>query len=163
VVQTFAFYSISAIVILGAIGVMVLKNVFRAALSLILCLIGIAGIFILLNADFLAGAQILIYVGAISVIIILAVMLTSEFTQVNESNRLRIPAIAVAGIFLGFVSYFMLRTHWQISTEKPIEPTTPALAQQLFGYNGYILPLEITSVLILVVIISAIVIAREKD
>jgi len=160
--QTIIFWLIASIVILGAIGVMIQKNVFRAALSLIFCLIGVAGVFIFLNADFIAGAQILIYVGAISVIIILAIMLTREFTQGNESNKLRIPALIVVAVFLGSVIYFLLRTNWNVSTTVPIEPTTPALARQLFGSGGFILPLEITAVLILVVIISAIVIAREK-
>ena len=53
-----------------------LRNVFRAALALILCFIAVAGIYITLSADFLAAVQILVYVGAISVLIILAIMMT---------------------------------------------------------------------------------------
>jgi NADH-quinone oxidoreductase subunit J len=160
--QTIAFWIIAAVVVIGALGVMVQKNVFRAALSLIICLVGVAGIFILLNADFIAGAQILIYVGAISVIIILAIMLTHEFAHDNESNRLRFPALAVSAVFLGLVIYFIVNTKWNISNQSPPDATTPVLAQQLFAQNGFILPLEITAVVILVVVISAIMIARDK-
>lgn len=157
------FYVLAADIIFGALGVMVQRNIFRSALSLIMCLVGVAGIFIMLSADFLAGAQVLIYIGAISVIIILAVMLTREFTQGNESNRLIIPAAVVAVLFFGLVTFFLLRTNWNISAASPAEPTTPLIGRQLFDLNGYLLPLEITAVLILATILGSIVIARNKD
>jgi NADH-quinone oxidoreductase subunit J len=160
--STIAFWILAVVIVLAAIGVLASKNLFRAALSLIVCLIGVAGIFALLNADFLAGAQILIYVGAISVIIILAIMLTQNFSTGNSTNRLFIPAIAAAIVFFVVLTYSITKTNWNVSVVSPVTPTTPALAQSLFSLNGYILPLEITAVLLLAVIIGAIVIAREK-
>jgi NADH-quinone oxidoreductase subunit J len=162
-VNSIVFWILAADIIFGALGVMVQKNVFRSALSLIMCLVGVAGIFIMLNADFLAGAQVLIYIGAISVIIILAVMLTREYTIGNESNRLILPAAVICLLFFGLVAYFMLRTNWNVSSQAPAEPTTPLIGQQLFGIDGYLLPLEITAVLILATILGSIVIARNKD
>ena len=160
--STIAFWILAAIIVLAALGVITSKNLFRAALSLIICLIGVAGVFALLEADFLAGAQILIYVGAISVIIILAIMLTQNFSTANSTNRLIFPAVLVALVFFGIVVYSIVKTSWNISVVSPTTPTTPALAQSLFSQNGYILPLEITAVLLLAVIIGAVVIAREK-
>ena len=157
-----AFWILAVVTILAAIGVVVQKNVFRAALSLVLCLAAIAGIFITLSADFLAASQILIYVGAISVLIILAIMLTREFTQGSPSNRWRVPAFFAAALFFGVVAYSVLNTKWQTPTVQPQTPTTTALAEKLFGENGFILPLEIAPVLLLAVIVGAIVIAREK-
>jgi len=157
-----AFWILAIVIVIAALGVIFFKNVFRAALSLVLCLVAIAGIFITLSADFLAAVQILVYVGAISVVIILAIMLTREFSQGSPSNRLKIPAFIVSAAFFGLVAYAVLGTNWQISTAAPQTPTTPALAQQLIGQDGFILPLEIAAVLILAVIIGAIVIAREK-
>jgi NADH-quinone oxidoreductase subunit J len=159
---TVAFWILAVITILGALGVIVQKNVFRAALSLILCLVAIAGIFVTLSADFLAAAQILVYVGAIAVVIILAIMLTREFTQGNPSNRLRIPALIISTAVFGLITFAVVNTHWNISAETPPNSTTLTLAQQIFGNNGFLLPLEVAAVLILAVILGAIVIAREK-
>jgi NADH-quinone oxidoreductase subunit J len=160
--QVIAFWILAVLAVSGAMGVIVQKNVFRSALSLILCLVAVAGIFVLLSADFLAGAQILVYVGAIAVVIILAIMLTREFSTGNPSNRLRIPALIVSIVFFGLLTIAVLNTKWQISAIPPQTPTTSALAEQLFGQSGYILPLEIAAVLILAVIIGAIVTARNK-
>jgi NADH-quinone oxidoreductase subunit J len=157
-----AFWILAALIVLSAIGVIVQQNVFRAALSLILCLVSIAGIFITLSADFLAAAQVLVYVGAISVVIILAIMLTREFTTGNPSNRWRLPALVISAALCGLISFAVLNTDWKISTVTPQTPTTLRLGEQLFGRNGFILPLEISAVLILAVVIGAIVIAREK-
>ncbi len=157
-----AFWILAAIVVLAAIGVIMQKNVFRAALSLVLCLAAVAGIFVTLSADFLAAAQVLIYIGAISVFIILVIMLTREISQGNPSNRMRFPAFIIAAAFFGVVAYAVVKTNWQVATVVPQTPTTPALAESLFGQHGFTLPLEIAPVIILAVILGAIVLAREK-
>lgn len=157
-----AFWIIAAVVVIAALGVIVQKNVFRAALSLVLCLVAVAGIFVLLNADFLAAAQILVYVGAISVVIILAVMLTRQFAHGSLANRLRIPSLIVSVLLFGLMAFAIMQTDWKISDAAPAASSTPVLAEQLFGGSGFVLPLEISGVLILAVIIGAIVLAREK-
>jgi NADH:ubiquinone oxidoreductase subunit 6 (subunit J) len=60
------------------------------------------------------------------------------------------------------VAWAVLNTSWQISTTPPLTPTTPGLAEQIFGKDGYILPLEIAGVILMAVVIGAIVLAREK-
>jgi NADH-quinone oxidoreductase subunit J len=159
---TIAFWALAAVIIVAALGVIVQKNVFRVALALIVCLLAVAGIFVLLSADFLAAAQILVYVGAISVVIILAIMLTRQFAHGSTANRLRLPALLVSIVLFALLTFAVLETDWKLSTNQPAALTTPALAGQLFGSNGFILPLEISAVLILAVVIGAIVIAREK-
>ena len=157
-----AFWTLAGIGILAALGVVLIRNVFRAALSLILCFIAMAGIYITLHADFLAAAQILVYVGAISILIIIAIMLTREVQHGSPSNRLRVPALIVAILFVGAMTYAMLNTQWQVSSLAPQAPTTTALAGKLFGASGFLLPLEITPVLLLAALIGAIVLVREK-
>ena len=157
-----AFWILAAVAILAALGVVVIRNVFRAALSLILCFIAVAGLYITLSADFLAAVQVLVYVGAISVLIILAIMMTREVQQGNPSNRLRIPAFLVAVVFLMVLVFTMVNTSWQVSGIAPIAPTTGPLALKLLGENGFILPVEISAVLLLAAILGAIVLAREK-
>jgi len=159
---TIAFWVLGIIIILGALSVVLLRNVFRAALALILCFVAVAGIFITLSADFLAAVQILVYIGGISILILLAIMLTREVQKGSPTNRLRIPALIVAIIFLGVVTYALVNTPWQISAVPPLEPTTPALADKLLGEGGYILPVEIAASLLLAAILGAIVLVREK-
>ncbi len=157
-----AFWILAVVGIGAALCVVSLRNVFRAALSLILCFLAVAGIFITLSADFLAAVQVLIYVGAISILIILGVMLTREVQRGSPSNRLRIHAFIVAALFLGLVTFAMVNTPWQIASEAPLEPTTAALGAKLFGEGGFILALEIAPILLLVAILGAIVLVREK-
>jgi len=157
-----AFWVLASIAVLAALSVVLVRDVFRAALSLILCFLMVAGLYITLNADFLAAVQILIYVGAISVLIILAIMLTREVQRGSPSNRFRLPAFFVAVLFFAGIAYAMLNTPWQISSTPPLEPTTPAIAGLLFGQGGFILPVEIAPVLLLAAIIGAIVLVREK-
>jgi len=157
-----AFWILAVVSIAAALTVVLQKNVFRAALALVLCFLTVAGIYVTLSADFLAAAQVLIYVGAISVLIILAIMLTRKVQKGSPANKLGVPALIVVILFLGVVSFAMLRTPWQVSTELPLEPTTAALAVKLFGANGFILPVEIAAVLLLAAILGAIVLVREK-
>jgi NADH:ubiquinone oxidoreductase subunit 6 (subunit J) len=89
-------------------------------------------------------------------------MLTREFSHGNIANRLRVPAILVSAAFLAILIYAVVKTPWNISNSEPLTPTTPVLAQQLFGQSGYILPVTVTGILILVVVLGAIVIARDK-
>jgi NADH-quinone oxidoreductase subunit J len=157
-----AFWFLAVIGVTAALAVVLLRNVFRAALSLVLCFFTVAGIYITLSADFLAAVQVLIYIGAISILIILAIMLTREVQRGSSPNRFRIPAFVVAVLFLGAVIFAATRTTWQISEVAPQMPTTAALAGKLFGEGGFILPLEIAAVLLLAAILGAIVLVREK-
>ena len=157
-----AFWILAVIGIGAALAVVLLSNVFRAALSLVLCFLVIAGIYVTLSADFLAVVQILIYVGAIAVLIILAIMLTREVQRGSPANKLRIPAFFVAILFLVAVGFAMIKTPWKLAGVAPVEPTTQALASKLFGEGGFILPVEIAAILLLAAILGAIVLVREK-
>ena len=157
-----AFWILAVVAVISALGVVFLRNVFRAALSLVLCFITVAGLYITLSADFLAAVQILVYVGAISVLIILAIMMTRDVQRGSPSNKMKIPAFVVAAVFLAVLIYTMVNTSWQIAGEAPLTPTTAPLAVKLFSETGFILPVEIAAVLLLAAILGAIVIAREK-
>ena len=157
-----AFWVLATLVIVAALAVVFLRDIFRAALCLVLCFLAVAGIYVTLSADFLAVVQVLIYVGAISVLIILAIMLTRGVQRGSPSNKLRIPAFLVAILFLGAVGFAVFNTPWQIAGAPPVEPTTSALAVKLFGEGGFILAVEIAAVLLLAAILGAIVLVREK-
>jgi len=157
---TIAFWMLAIVAVIAALGVVMLRNVFRAALSLILCFITVAGLYVTLSADFLAAIQILVYVGAISVLIIVAIMMTREYQRGSPFNRMVLPAAIIVIVFLGVLVYALTGTAWNIADTAPAAPTTPLLAEKLFG--DYVLAVEIGAALILSAIIGAIVLAREK-
>ena len=157
-----AFWILAIVGVAAALIVVLLRNVFRADLSLVLCFLTIAGIYVTLSADFLAAVQVLIYIGGISVLIILAIMLTREVHQGSPSNKLVIPAFIVAILFFGVIVFTLINTPWQVSAVPPLEPTTPGLANRLFGEGGFILAVEIVGILLLAAVIGAIVLVREK-
>ena len=155
------FWILAAVTVGAALAVVILRDVFRAALSLVLLFLTIAAIYITLYADFLAVVQILIYVGAISILIIVAIMLTREVWRGNPSGKLRIPALVVSLLLLGTTVFTVISTEWETSGEPPLQPTTAAIGSSLFG-GGFILPVEIIAVLLLAAVLGAIVLIREK-
>ena len=158
-----AFWILAVVSVGAALAVVLLRDIFRAALFLVLCFFTVAGIYVTLHADFLAAVQVLIYVGAISILLIFAIMLTRETQRGSPTGRLGIPAFLLALLLLGTMVYSMVKTQWDKVTQVPPpgEPTTGAIASLLFGEGGFILAFEIAAVLLLAAIIGAIVLARE--
>ena len=83
--ETIAFVIFAALAVGGGIGVALLRNLFHAALCLLLALFGVAGLFILLSAPFLAMVQILVYMGAVAILIIFVIMLTRRLMRAERS------------------------------------------------------------------------------
>ena len=155
-----AFWVLAAVTVGSALAVVLLRDLFRAALLLVLCFFAIAGIYITLHADFLAAVQVLIYIGAIAVLIIFAIMLTRELHRGSPSGRLRFPALAASLLMLMTLVFIVLGTDWLPQATPPQAPTTGALAEVLF--NNFVLTFEVAAALLLAAIIGAIVITREK-
>ena len=156
------FWILAIIAVGAALTVVLLKDVFRAALCMVLTLVAVAGIYVTLSADFLAGVQVIVYVGAISILLIIGIMLTREVQQGSPTNKFRIPAFLVALVFFGVMCFVFMGTPWQQSGVTPVTPTTGALADKLFGEDGFMLTVEIAGVLLLAAVIGAIAMAREK-
>jgi NADH:ubiquinone oxidoreductase subunit 6 (subunit J) len=157
-----AFWILGAVILLAALAVVIMKNVFRAALALILCFVAVAGVYITLSADFLAVVQILVYVGGISILILLAIMLTHNLPDGSQANKLRFPAFLIAAAFLVLVIYSVINTTFPVIESTPDVPTTAFLGLYLFEQERFLLPMEIAGMLLLSAIIGAIVMAREK-
>ena len=156
------FWILAVLAVASALAVLIIRDVFRAAMALIFLFLVIAAIYITLSADFLALVQILVYVGAISILIIVGIMLTRDVTHGNPSGKFVAPAI-VAGILLLIVLVFTVtNTAWSLSTNPPLEPTTAPLGQKLFGLGGYLFPVEMVAILLLTAVLGAVVLLREK-
>jgi len=154
--------------ILAAIGVATLKNIFHAALLLVLTLFCVAALYILLSAEFLAAVQVLIYVGAVSVLLIFAVMLTAQLTNYNikQSNEQSLPALLIAVCFI-VVVIFAIVTNLKVGgfplAENPeVGGSNTAEIGKLL-MRDFILPFEVVSILLLAALIGAIVIAKKDE
>jgi NADH-quinone oxidoreductase subunit J len=160
---TISFWILAVVSVIAALAVVVFKNVFRAALCMVLMLVAVAGTYVTLSADFLAGVQILVYVGAISILLIIGIMLTRDVSQGSPSNRFRIPSFLVALVLFGVMCFVFLGTPWKVSSIAPVTPTTGPLANKLFSNNGFLITVEIAGVLLLAGVVGAIAMAREKN
>ena len=156
------FWILAILSVAAALTVVWQRNIFRAALSLVLCFLAVAGLYVILNADFLAAVQVLIYAGGIGILIVLAIMLTRDVQQGSPSNKLRLPALIGAVLVFGVLAFAMVSTPWQISAVAPTVPTTAALGDRLLGEGGFILTVEITATLLLAVVLGAVALMREK-
>lgn len=106
------FWLLTAVAIGAALGVVLIRDLFRAALLLVAVFVAVGGFFVLLSAEFLAVVQVLIYAGAISVLIIFAVMLTRDVQRGNAPNRLQIPAAMLAALLLAALTAAAIDTQW---------------------------------------------------
>lgn len=158
-----AFWLLSLIAVGSALGVIFLKNIFRAALLLLLVFFCVAGIFILLGADFLAGVQVLIYVGAVGILILMAIMLTREGERGSPFGRFKIPSALISIALLGMLIWAFIKTGWTFPSPPLPEPTTLKVGLSLFSLErGWVLPFEIASLLLLAAIIGTITLIRGK-
>jgi NADH-quinone oxidoreductase subunit J len=158
-----AFYILSFLVLAFAIGVVTFKNLIHSALSMVLCFIAVAGIYVLLRAELIAAAQLLIYVGAISILIIFAIMLMRHRTgdlKLFFSSQAWVAIAVVAVATVVFIA--VLGTASYDSKEVAQNPPDETVAELIF--NNYAFPFEVVSLVLLVAIVGAVLLAkREKQ
>jgi NADH-quinone oxidoreductase subunit J len=156
------FYLFAGMSALAAIGVVVSKNIVRTAVFLLFTLLGVAGLYFLLNAEFLAAVQLVVYAGGILILIVFGVMLTSKspFSRFEPKPGEVVIAITVASVIFVALVLAVLHTHFAnhpIDTGAyPIEK----LGQTLLG--DFLVPFDIISVLLLVVMIGAAYLAKGR-
>jgi len=150
------FYLFAAVAAAGAIGVAVTRDIVRAAVWLLFALGGVAGVYFLLDAEFLAAVQLVVYVGGILVLIVFGVMLTSASPLVRyEPSRGEVAIAAVLSVvLLAALTLMALRATFPVAMTPP-DPTSGVapLGQALLG--DYLVPFELASVLLLVVLVGA--------
>lgn len=157
------FYLIAALAVGGALGVVFSRNTVYAALFLILSLLAVAGVYILLAQEFLALVQVLIYAGAVTVLLLFALMLTRAGDLPETMVGAQWPIAAGASALLAGLLIAAVATsdwpgdaHSQI-TRVPFETLGNAL------YRQWAVPFEIASLVLLVALVGAIVLAREEE
>ncbi len=163
-VQIVSFGLLAVMMIGAALGVVLLSQVVYSAFLLGGVFISMAGLYLLLNADFVAAAQILIYVGAVNVLILFAIMLVNkqeDFTTLpNYWIRRGATALVALGLF-ALLSTMVLSTSWAVTpTAATAENTVVQIGEHLF--SDFLLPFELASVLLLMAMVGAIILARRE-
>jgi NAD(P)H-quinone oxidoreductase subunit 6 len=163
-VQFVSFIILSVMMIGAALGVVLFDKIVYSAFLLGGVFISIAGIYLLQNADFVAAAQVLVYVGAINVLILFAIMLVNKketFAPVPRRwLRQGAAAFVSAGLF-ALLTIMLIKTDWKVD----LSSAAPASAIQTIGehfFSDYLLPFELASVLLLMALIGAVVLARRE-
>ena len=163
-VQIVSFGILAVMMIGAALGVVLFSNIVYSAFLLGGVFISIAGMYILLNADFVAAAQVLIYIGAVNVLILFAIMLVNkreDFAPIrNAWVRPVITAVVSAGLF-ALLSTMVLSTPWSFATAPtPGNNSIVVIGEHFF--TDFLLPFELASVLLLMAMIGAIILARRE-
>ena len=174
--ELFVFVCATAMVLVGAIGVVVRTHPVHAALSLVLTLFGVAVHFVALSANFLAAVQIIVYAGAIVVLFLFVIMLLGVDTTEDlrlEPFRVQRPVAIVVGVSLvSFIGMAVVASRDAATavTGRGVEVTGPdgeaihdgnikALARDVFG--EHVLAFELTSVLLVIAVVGTVVLARK--
>ena len=127
------FWALAVVAIGGALGVVMVRDLFRAALLLAMVFVAVGGFYVMMNAEFLAVVQILIYVGAIAVLFIFGVMLTRDVQQGNTPNRLQIPAAMVSALLLAAMVFTAVTTDWTTLAGAGLESKSQVAQTQAVG------------------------------
>jgi NADH-quinone oxidoreductase subunit J len=160
---TIIFYVFAAVTLGSAAVVVFSRSVIYAAFALLFAFFGVAGLYVLLMADFLAVTQLLIYVGAILVLLIFGVMLTTRVidVQIRTGTVHILPAVILVASLAGVLLHVFLNTEWNILPDLLApEQTAPQIGRELL--TTYVLPFEVASVILLVALIGAAMIARRE-
>jgi len=161
--QLICFVALAAALVLGALGVVLLPNIVYSAFLLGGVFLSVAGLYLLLNASFVAAAQVLVYVGAVNVLILFAIMLVNKREDLSAIPGLGVRRL-LSGLVCGGLFALLLRvaftTPWALPGPLPVgEEATMRIGEHLF--SDYLLPFELASVLLLMAMIGAIVLARR--
>ena len=116
--QDVIFWVLAVGSVAAALGVVLLRDIFRAALLLVVVFLAVAGFFVMMNAEFLAVVQVLIYAGAIAILIIFAIMLTRDVQQGNLPNRLQAVAVLFPVLLLVALVYVAIDTDWNLLSDQ---------------------------------------------
>lgn len=161
--ELIAFIGLALVAIVGGVLLITLTKVVHMVIALVFTFLGIAGIYMLLSAEFVAIVQILIYSGAITIVMLFGIMLTNH--QENDA-----PAKGGWGNFslLAAIAGFAVAVYLGIyNLDIPVQPTalheenTKQIGIELF--SKYVIPFEVLSVLLLVALVGAIVLAKKDD
>ncbi|MFA5167975.1 MAG: NADH-quinone oxidoreductase subunit J [Candidatus Omnitrophota bacterium] len=160
----FGTYAVMAGILIFALGVVTLRNLFHCALCLAAALIGTAVIYVVLQAEYLAAIQILLYAGAVVTLIIFAIMLTEHLAETTIRQNNSQSPLAITGLLglVALLTVLILRTPWPVTqTALKAKVSVMGLGKALMG--TYAFPFEVISIILIAALIGTVVIAKKDD
>ena len=170
------FVLLTIITLGSAIVVVTHRNLFHAALALMVTFAGVAGFYITLDAGFLAAAQLLVYIGAISILIIFAIMMTRRLMQATEQAFNSQRGLSIFGAIISFVILaVVISRYWKLAPsaegfmtsltmvpDAVLQGSVAELGRSFVSLDEYVIPFELASILLLAAIVGAILVAWPK-
>jgi NADH-quinone oxidoreductase subunit J len=164
--STIIFYLLAAFTLVSAVLAVSTRQIFRAAIFLLFTLIGVAGLYFWMQYDFIAAVQIVVYVGGITVLIIFSIFLTQQAGDLLPKQKMGRQLFAAVAAFCGF-ALVMLQVYQHsfiVNTTQALQPTVANIGNKMLGVDddGYALPFEVVSILLLAALVGCIVIAMRS-
>lgn len=163
-VQFVSFLILAAMMFSAALGVVLLRNIVYSAFLLGGVFISISGLYLLLNAEFVAASQILVYVGAVNVLILFAIMLVNKKEAFPAMSRNWIRGGATALVCVGLFALLgtmAISTPWSIADQTGVATEASVIKIGKHFFSDFLLPFELASVLLLITMVGAIILARR--
>jgi NADH-quinone oxidoreductase subunit J len=166
VLQDLFFYVLALVILGGAILMVTRRSAVHSAIWLVVTLIGVAGLYLNLQAEFLAAVQVLLYIGGIMVLFLFVIMLVNldDAAKERQFNHQWIIGVGCALAVMAEVAYFLYSGKEAFNFAAPgagsLQPNTQLIAFAL--YRDYMLPFEIASLLLLVAIVGAVILAKKE-
>ena len=159
------FILFAAMIVVFSVLTVTTRRILRAAVYLLFVLVSTSGIYFMLNYQFMAAVQLTLYAGGIVVLIIFSILLTSHISQKFEPEGWKKTAFSalasIAGAILAIIT--ILDYNFEATTKAAAEVNMNFIGKSIlsYGYDGYVLPFEVISVLLLAAMIAAIVVAKK--
>jgi NADH-quinone oxidoreductase subunit J len=160
------FFVLAALAVLGAVSLILQRHPIHSALSLIVVMVALAGLYLLMGAEFVAAVQIIVYGGAIMVLFVFVIMLLNagEEERTNFSKLATYAGIPLAVATAGLIAAAIVRSSsGSLSTAGANGTLTSTRTLSMLLFRDFVYPFELTSFLILVAIVGAIVLAQREN
>jgi len=159
------FFVLAALAVLGAVSLILQRHPIHSALSLIVVMVALAGLYLLMGAEFVAAVQIIVYGGAIMVLFVFVIMLLNagEEERTNFSKLATYAGIPLAVATAGLIAAAIVRSSAGLSSAGPSGTLTSTKRLSMLLFREFVYPFELTSFLILVAILGAIVLAQREN
>jgi NADH-quinone oxidoreductase subunit J len=160
------FFVLSTLIVVFSVLTVISQRILRAAIFLLIVLISTSGLYFMLNYQFIAAVQLTLYAGGIVALIIFSVLLTSQINHKFESVEFKKMIFAALAAITGtiFSIITILDYSFSATTQAAVEVNMQLLGKTLLSFekDGYILPFEVISILLLAAMIAAIIVAKKN-
>ncbi len=159
------FFMLAALAVFGAVSLILQSHPIHSALSLILVMVSLAGLYLLMGAEFIAAVQIIVYGGAVMVLFVFVIMLLNdgEEERTNFSKLATFAGIPLAVAIAGFIGAAVLSSSGTLPAATANGSLTSTKTLSMLIFTDFVYPFELTSFLILVAILGAIVLAQRES